>query len=261
MNNIIGALIIFGVIILLSKVWLYAVAIFSVAALLMALFGEKKLPSKDSSDDESNDNNNKPDKIIQNTIESKPAQPEPSEPILKTIYQDSKSTQPKERDFRKEKGIAYERHIGKRFEDKGDLVIYNGLIQDYEDGGVDLVSVSPEEKTLNLIQCKNWNYRTIELEHIQKIYRKLHNHNLDFLHLPTNKIKSHLDTKRDNAAIEKIISHVRDNVEHYTVRKTLYISSDKVVDLEIGKFLTMIKPHIFRYDDMKIVVEKNRMKF
>jgi Holliday junction resolvase len=155
----------------------------------------------------------------------------------------------------KSKGDQYERHIGKRFEEKGDLVIYNGFIKGYEDGGVDVVAISTNTKTINLIQCKNWTQMVLEINHIKQIYQKLQKHDLDFLPLPINEIKKHLHVKKDDASIQKIISDVRGNLKDYTLRKTLYIASDKVVNLEVGKHLTMIKPNIFRYEDMKIVVE------
>ena len=56
----------------------------------------------------------------------------------------------------KEQGDAYERFIGKQFEEKGYLVIYNGFICGFDDGGVDLVAISADAKILYLIQCKNW---------------------------------------------------------------------------------------------------------
>jgi hypothetical protein len=156
----------------------------------------------------------------------------------------------------KAKGDAYERHIGKRFEDKGDLVVYNGFIRGFEDGGVDLVAISPDGKTLNLIQCKSWHSMTMELFHIQKVYQKLTNHNFDFLNLPIEQIKTHLHTHKDEKTIREIITHARQNQNNFTIRKTLYIASEKVVNLEIGKHLIMIQPDIFRYEDMKIVVER-----
>jgi len=189
------------------------------------------------------------DELYDEVVENEPAK-------IKIENQDKQYAQPKKRDYRKEKGIAYEQHIGKSFEAKGDLVIYNGLIQDYEDGGVDLVAISPDGRILNLIQCKNWNYRTIEVEHIRKIYQKLRNHSFDFLHLSTEQIKTHLHTHKNDQTIREIISKARENKNHFTIRKTLYIASEKVVNLEVGKHLTMIKPNIFRYEDMKIVVER-----
>lgn len=156
----------------------------------------------------------------------------------------------------KMKGDEYERHIGKRFEEKKDLVIYNGFIRGYEDGGVDLVAIPPDSNTINLIQCKHWSKKTIELFHIEQIYSKLNNHNFDFLDLSESQINAHLSVAKEKTAINNILSTVRMNQKMLTIRKTLYISSDHVVDLEIGKHLTMIKPNIFRYEDMKIVVEK-----
>jgi len=52
------------------------------------------------------------------------------------------------------------------------------------------------------------------------------------------------------------MNSLRENIQNYTIQKTLYISSDKVVNLEVGKYLTLIKNNIFKYRDMKIVVAK-----
>lgn len=184
----------------------------------------------------------------------------------KTFFQSNTQTKPKQTvretykyhntDPLKMKGDEYERHIGKKFEERKYLVIYNGFIRGYKDGGVDLVAISPELNTINLIQCKHWSKKIIELTHIEQIYSKLNNHNFDFLDLTENQINDYLTISKEKAEIHNILSTLRINQKALTIRKTLYISSDKVVALEIGKFLTMIKPNIFRYDDMKIVVER-----
>ena len=48
---------------------------------------------------------------------------------------------------------------------------------------------------------------------------------------------------------------LRTNIDTYKIRKTLYVASENVIDLEIGKYLTMINKNIYRYLDMKIVIE------
>jgi hypothetical protein len=158
----------------------------------------------------------------------------------------------------KAKGDRYERYIGDRFEEKGDLVIYNGFIRAYADGGVDIASISPDSKTVNLIQCKHWSLKTLELDHIETIYEKLNTHNLDFLWLDSEQIFKQLSIKKTTDEIEAILVATRIGKLNLPVRKTLYISSDKVVNLAIGEHLKMIQPNIFRYRDMKIVVEKYR---
>lgn len=162
-----------------------------------------------------------------------------------------------EQNHLKKKGDRYERFVGNQLEEKGELVIYNGFIRDYEDGGVDVASISPEKRTVNLIQCKNWENRTLTLRDVQTIYRKLQAHPFDFLDLSAEQIRSQQTRKFDIGRIRKIMSDARGGLKHHTVRKTLYISSDKVVDLEVGKHLAMIKPNIYRYEDMKIVVVKD----
>lgn len=157
----------------------------------------------------------------------------------------------------KKKGDKYERFVGQQLEDKGELVIYNGFIQDYEDGGVDVASISSEHKTINLIQCKNWENRTLTMHDIQNIYNKLQIHSFDFLNLSSQQIQEQQKKKFDIHKLKGIIENAKKNLKLYTIRKTLYISSDKVVNLEIGEHLTMVNPNIFRYEDMKIVIVRD----
>ncbi len=57
----------------------------------------------------------------------------------------------------KEKGDSYEKYIGKKLENKGQLVIYNGLIHGYDDKGVDIISISSASETINLkLRVKNY---------------------------------------------------------------------------------------------------------
>jgi len=151
---------------------------------------------------------------------------------------------------RKQKGDAYEKFIGKKLEDKGEFVIYNGLIRGYEDRGVDIISLQTEEKVVNLIQCKNWTNMKMELEHIKEIYQKLHAYTLDVETLDYESISTHMENKKSKDEVLKTVS----NAIHYpTIRKTLYIATENVINPKIGEHLKMIKPSIFRYEDMKIV--------
>ena len=82
----------------------------------------------------------------------------------------------KKADPLKEMGDAYEKEIGKEFESKGDFVIYNGLISGVADGGVDLIVISPDSQSINLVQCKNWHKMKMEHHHISSVYDKLTNY-------------------------------------------------------------------------------------
>lgn len=150
------------------------------------------------------------------------------------------------------KGDNYERYIGMQFEKKGDLVIYNGFIKGYEDLGVDIISISQKLKTIHLVQCKNWTKKIIYIDDIEKIYSKLNDYSLDFLTINPQDIKKELTTDMEISNIENILNGIE--YRKYIFRKTLYISSDKVVNLNIGKHLKFIKTNIFQYNDMKIVV-------
>jgi len=157
----------------------------------------------------------------------------------------------------KAKGDRYEKAIGVKLEEKGELVIYNGFIRGYDDNGVDIVSISKKSKTINLVQCKNWTAMRMELTHVEKIYEKLNRYALDIFTIPTSKIADHLQIARVESNIRLQLDDIQNNLNSYKIYKTLYISSEHVVDLEIGQYLSMIKPDIFRYKDMKIVVHRD----
>ena len=64
-------------------------------------------------------------------------------------------------------------------------------------------------------------------------------------------ILEYLQIKRSLEEIENIIDCDKEN---FVLRKTLYIRSDEVMDLSMSTKLKQIKPNIFRYEDMKIVI-------
>lgn len=164
---------------------------------------------------------------------------------------------PPKTDHLKEKGDEYERFIGAEFEKKGDLVIYNGFIKGYEDKGVDLVSISEDSKTINLIQCKNWTKMRMSLSHLEDVYSKLNNYNFDCLSFPSYQVDEHRKRPSKNDNTYAILLKAKTELSELTIRKTLFIASEKVVDLEVGPYLTMMTPTIFRYKDMKIVMKAN----
>jgi len=154
----------------------------------------------------------------------------------------------------KEKGNRYEKFIGKIFEKKGELVIYNGFIHGYKDEGVDIISISLKSKSINLIQCKNWTKKPMMMDDIKNIYEKLNSYNIKHITKNSNTISKHLQIKKSPKEIQLMFSKI--DRDSYTVRKTLYASSNKVMDLNIGKHIKLIQTNIFRYKDMKIVIKE-----
>ena len=161
----------------------------------------------------------------------------------------------------KEIGDAYEKEIGKEFESKGDFVIYNGLISGVADGGVDLIVISPDSQSINLVQCKNWHKMKMEHHHISSVYDKLTNYasNINYsigyivVKYSYVALQKHLHYKKE---CDEIANILKASSNYTNIRKTLYMATDKVVDLNVVQHLTMIKPNIFRYKDMKIVISK-----
>ncbi len=170
--------------------------------------------------------------------------------------QNTKKTQP-ENDYKKQLGDDYEKLIGRNFEEKEDtVVIYNGFIKGYKDKGIDIIAISPKEKTINLVQCKYWIRKEIKLDDIKNIYTKLdvHYNNFDLYYLSSSDIYHHTQIQNTSIVdIDKTMDDLRKNITSYTIRKTLYAASDKVVDLSIGEHMTMLKPNIFKYKEMKVV--------
>jgi len=157
----------------------------------------------------------------------------------------------------KKKGDRYEKIIGVKFEEKGNIVIYNGFIQGYKDEGVDIIAISPNDASINFIQCKNWTRKSMELSDIKDIYEKLNKFNFGCCigKIEDSTIYEHLQIPGigKDFLINKL-GEIRKSHGAYTIRKTLYISSEKVVNIEVGRYLRMMKSNIFRYNDMKIVL-------
>lgn len=153
-------------------------------------------------------------------------------------------------DPQKAKGDAYELFIGKQFEKKGDLVIYNGLISGYQDDGVDLIVISAKTKTLNLVQCKNWSKKPMTLNDLEAIYSKLANHQ-PIYSFECKDINYYLQEQMPNKTILTLLFEC----QNYQIRKTLYIADYRTIDFHIGPHLTISGPNIFKYKDMKLVVK------
>lgn len=157
----------------------------------------------------------------------------------------------RKKDPLKAKGDEYEKYIGRQFEKNGDLVIYNGYVYGRSDQGIDLVVISERKKTINLVQCKNWDYMPLSVEEVQKISHKLSFYHPSHYFMKVEDINFYLSKKRSTKNILKLLH----SSKKYKTRKTLYLSSDKVVDLKLGEHLTMMSPNIFKYKDTKIVIK------
>jgi len=171
----------------------------------------------------------------------------------KASFSENKKDRFPENDALKERGDGYELHIGRKFELKGDLVIYNGLIQGYEDQGVDIIILSKRNKTINLIQCKNWKRMEFTTEHLFQIYKKLNEYHADYPYLEPDDINQFLSLKRSK---QEILEEISASQTYKSVRKTLYLSSAQVINDDVWHILEKIKDNIYRYKDMKIVIHQ-----
>lgn len=156
----------------------------------------------------------------------------------------------RENDVLKSRGDGYELHIGRMFERKGDLVIYNGMIRGYKDQGVDLIVISKNDQSVHLVQCKHWKKYEFTEQHLISIYRKLSSYYRDYADLQPEAIKHYLAIYFSDDDIRQRIKES----QSYTLRKTLYLASDKVMTVDVHTKLTPLRENIYRYQDMKVVV-------
>jgi len=152
-----------------------------------------------------------------------------------------------------ELGIKYERYIGKKFEVQNHFVIYNGLINGLQDNGVDIIVVSSKKNVINLIQCKNWNQKRLYLSDIENIYNKMFDFRLNCMSFNATEILEHLAIKKNIYEIEAMLKYVKEYYNIFEIKYKLYITNDKVIDLEIGKHLKLIRNNKFLYKKMEII--------
>ena len=155
---------------------------------------------------------------------------------------------------RKQMGDSYEKRIGYLFEQRGDLVIYNGLIRGYKDQGVDVIVLSKTDKTLHLIQCKNWHKKQMYLEDLRTIYAKLGRYRRDYLALDIEEISKALQKPLSH---KKIATMLQTSQRYKRVQKQLYMASDRVITPQMQKALKSSKNGGFVYKDMSVKIESN----
>ena len=167
------------------------------------------------------------------------------------VEQEAHNQAQREAEPLKARGDAYELFIGRQFELNGDLVIYNGFLRGYGDNGVDLIVISRRNRSVNLVQCKHWRRFSITVERVAEVYDKLSRYQPDYHELDSESINFYLAITRPAREIRQWLEESRS----FILRKTLYIASERVVELTLGEHLTMTGENIFRYKDMKMVVK------
>jgi len=140
----------------------------------------------------------------------------------------------------------FEKYIGKKFENQGDVVIYNSYIDGYNPKkDIDLIRISTKEENINFVEWKYVDEKTTFTD-IKNIYTKI------------SKYK-HISLKENNNSIKINIENINQKIETYKIVKTLYISYKNIINVNILEELTMINPNLYKYKDMKIVILHNEI--
>lgn len=276
-RNIKGVLIVWGVVLLVNQVALFgscfapycliaAVPHTALIAIVISYFifapedkPEQKTSSKRNTTSQTYETPRTTAQKRENSPQKPEAKPEPQPKSKPSEFAHHKShnaktdTPPPEKDALKNRGDGYELHIGRKYEIKGDLVIYNGFIRGYEDQGVDVIVISKSSRSLHLIQCKHWQRFEFTRDHLYRIYQKLNSFEPDYQYIDPNEINYYLGIKKDDGEIR---SEIQDSLSYPQTRKTLYLSSSHVIQKDVWQSLEQIKDNIYRFKDMKIVVHK-----
>lgn len=183
------------------------------------------------------------------TIQKRDLSIEKPDPVYDWVKQEAYKELIRELEPLKSMGDAYEIHIGRKFERKGDLVIYNGLLRGFKDQGVDLIVISRKDRSVNLVQCKNWKKYEFTVEHLFSIYNRLSHYRPDFYDLPADGIRHYLAISLTDEEISTLLEASR----NYVTRKSLYLASIEVLNNQAFAQLTHVDRNIYRYKDLKIV--------
>jgi len=102
----------------------------------------------------------------------------------------------------------------------------------------------------------------MEYHHISSVYDKLTNYSSNIniagmLSIYFRKYSKELQESLYYKIERDEIANIFKLAYSYTnIRKTLYIATDQVLNLDVDQHLTMIKPNIYRYKDMKMAIRK-----
>jgi hypothetical protein len=150
----------------------------------------------------------------------------------------------------KEVGDTYEKYIGKRYEDNGYLVVYNGFIRGMSDSGVDLVAISLTNPTRHIIQCKNYAKTLLDIDVADEILKNLKFYLSDYLKLTPAEINYYLDEDLpDTEVIEHVIRSFR-----YNSKYILFIPHFDVISEPLKERLEMVSTNRYSYGELLIVI-------
>lgn len=165
--------------------------------------------------------------------------------------QKKKTAYKKDRDILVQMGNYYESLVGRDFEDKSDLVIYNGFIKGNQDGGIDLIAFN--KNIIYLIQCKNWHKMELHIDKLEQIYIKLSKYNFACFDFQPKEIQKHLQKKKNLKEIEILLLKMKINKDR-KVGKYLFLSNEEVITKHVKARLKKINNYLYKYKDMNLII-------
>ena len=132
------------------------------------------------------------------------------------------------------------------------MVIYDRFIEWPDEKGIDIISISLSAKTINIVLCEECNLH--DIDQLKTFYTQLEKYSVTEMRKEVETIQKHLQIHKKEDAIKGVLRVVAK--EKFDIRKTLYLNTDKAINLPNKKDLKKLKENIYRYKDMKIVLKK-----
>lgn len=162
-----------------------------------------------------------------------------------------KTAYTKDKDILVQMGNHYESLVGRDFEEKSDLVIYNGFIKGNQDAGIDLIAFN--KNIIYLIQCKNWHRMELHIDKLEQIYLKLSNYKLTCFEINPKEIQKHLQKKKILKDIEILLLKMKLN-KNKKIEKYLFLSKEEVITKHVKARLKKINNYLYKYKDMNLII-------
>jgi len=155
-------------------------------------------------------------------------------------------------DAKKRVGDAFELFLGRHYEKQGFPVLFNGIIKNKKDQGVDLIIFCNQSNTAKYIQVKNWYQRSFDLAELDDTYNKLRATSPTYIEIDF-KIQHLLSAFKNSATVN--FKSLVNELPNMSIEKLLYLPNKNNITDEVARFFDKGE-----YKDMKLRFHNQKIK-
>jgi hypothetical protein len=149
-------------------------------------------------------------------------------------------------------GDAFELFLGRHYEKQGFPVLFNGIVKQKQDQGVDLIVFCTQSNMAKYIQVKNWYQRIFDLAELDATYNKLRTAPNIYIEIELQ-IQHTLTSFKDSAKVN--FKSLVNELPNMSIEKMLYLPSKNNVTDEVALFFEKGE-----YKDMKLRFHNQKFK-